>query len=248
MSEGTIVEVPDHWYRELCSWLRCRPSSAGPFVWSLLLVPRRIAPVSSERMLYPAYFRLEWTERAVPSSYRASVVAEDSRGGGWTEHHLRATGADDDHVLAELVVFAHTREPVPGSAHVTATDAGVPPMPDVVPASGASSTIFSEAEVSSFSSLIGVEQSVHNDQHLAWSSGFPNLVVQAGLLLRVLARTVEPPESGSLTAWFRGPIAAGSLVRVMTDGAGTWRLQRPGTDHPAAVFAFGDAVPGEAST
>jgi acyl dehydratase len=236
---GASTVLDAAWYEEVCQWFPCRAAECGPFVWPLLLVPRRIDPGSELQALWPIYLRVDWRTRAVPLRYVATMDVSAAGDDDRATIVARAVEEGTARLLAEVHLVV-TRSPLVHAVGHVRHDVPPSPAPSELVASHRRS-VLSESEVRRFAEVVGVDASVHADQRVAWSSGFPNLVVPASLLLSEAIHRTPLPDAGSLSGWFRRPVPAGSAVDVRTHESEVTTLVLPAGRSAAAVIAVGSA-------
>ena len=72
--------------------------------------------------------------------------------------------------------------------------------------------VIDEHQVRRFAELAGTRYPIHDDLHYAWQKGYPNVLVQALVLVIIQLHVAGTGSSGAVEMWFRRAVPAGSLL------------------------------------
>lgn len=205
------LELSGQWFNDLCLWLQSPIGALGNIGWPMVLIPE---VVDSRFRLgdtaLQVYQRVEWSGPIPRGEFTASGRVEwvSAREGSF-EAGLTTQARLGDQDLARSLLVARMAGDL--ESHGTRV---LPDRPDVDEASLARrrTLVVDEATIRHFAGLAGTRYPVHEDEHYAWSQGYPTILVQ-GLLLfltQLYYAGVGPTGRGEM--WFRRAVPAGSLL------------------------------------
>jgi hypothetical protein len=179
------------------------------------------------------YHRVTWGAEMPTTSFSVdSRVAWVSARNGSLELGLATRALAGEAELASSLLVARTT----GTADSWG-ERDVPPAPDVGALSRRRSLVIDEHQVRRFAELAGTRYPIHDDLHYAWQKGYPNVLVQALVLLIIQLHVAGAGASGALEMWFRRAVPAGSLLELCRsdDDTAVWAFRLVGTGEVAAI-------------
>jgi hypothetical protein len=204
--------------------------------WAELLLPDRIdANLRQAPEALLVYQRLRWSSTG-PGDLRCRAgVAWEQPHGAEVERGLWTDAAVDDTVVADATLVVRH----PGRAETLGTPA-LPAAPMTPPAIVDDQLVVTEDEVRAFVARAGSAYSATTTMTAAHRRGFAGLLVPGTLLLIAAAGRGAREPSGSVEAWFRGPVPAGAvLTRHRSDDGTTDALFLAGRDRPSVLLRTG---------
>lgn len=230
------LELSGQWFNDLCLWLQSPIGALGNIGWPMVLIPE---VVDSRFRLgdtaLQVYQRVEWSGPIPRGEFTASGRVEwvSARGGSF-EAGLTTEARLGHHDLARSLLVARMAGDL--ESHGTRV---LPDRPGVDEASLARrrTLVVDEATIRHFAGLAGTRYPIHEDEHYAWSRGYPTILVQ-GLLLfltQLYYAGVGPIGRGEM--WFRRAVPAGSLLESCqsTVDPTVWVMRMVGNQEIAAI-------------
>jgi hypothetical protein len=201
--------------------------------WAELLLPDRIdggLRQAPDALL--VYQRLRWTPAEPGDLHCRAGVAWERPHGAEVERGLWADAAIGDTVVADAALVVRH----PGRAETLGTPAL--PEPPAAPSTIVDDQlVVTEDEVRAFVARAGSAYSATTTMTAAHRRGFAGLLVPGTLLLLAAAGRAARESSGSVEAWFRGPVPAGAvLTRHRSDDGTTEALFLAGRARASVVL------------
>ena len=230
------LELSGQWFNELCLWLQSPIGALGILGWPMILIPEVID--SRYRLgdtAMQVYQGVEWHGPVPRQTFTASGRVEwvSSRGGSFEAGLSTRAGLGDEEVARSLLVAR-----MAGDLE-SYGERALPARPEVDPASlrRRRTMVVDEATIRHFAMLAGTHYPIHDDEHYAWSQGYPTILVQ-GLLLFMTAlyhAGVGPTGKGEM--WFRRAVPGGSLLESCqsSDDPRLWVIRQVGGGEIAAI-------------
>ena len=228
------VRLSDAWWTDLCLYLQCGVGALGSIGWPMVLIPEvvdkrfRLAEDSLQ-----TYHRVTWGAEMPTASFSLDGrVAWVSERNGSVELGLATRALAGEAELARSLLVARTR----GTAGSWG-ERDVPRCPEVGALSRRRSLVIDEHQVRRFADLAGTRYPIHDDLHYAWQMGFPNVLVQALVLVIIQLHVAGAGSSGAVEMWFRRAVPAGSLLELCRsdDDPGLWAFRLVASGEIAAV-------------
>lgn len=228
------LQLSDAWWTDLCLYLQSPVGALGSIGWPMVLIPEvvdrrfRLAEDSLQ-----TYHRVTWGAKMPTASFSLdSQVAWVSERNGSLELGLATRALAGEAELARSLLVARTK----GTAD-TWGERDVPRCPDVGALSRRRSLVIDEHQVRRFAELAGTRYPIHDDLHYAWQMGYPNVLVQALVLLIIQLHVAGAGPSGAVEMWFRTAVPAGSLLELCRsdDDPGLWAFRLVASGEIAAV-------------
>jgi hypothetical protein len=225
------LQLSDAWWTDLCLYLQSPVGALGSIGWPMVLIPEvvdrrfRLAEDSLQ-----TYHRVTWGAEMPTASFSLdSRVAWVSERNGSLELGLvtRALAAGAE--LARSLLVARTK----GTADSWG-ERDVPRCPEVGALARRRSLVIDEHQVRRFAET---RYPIHDDLHYAWRMGYPNVLVQALVLLIIQLHVAGAGSSGAVEMWFRSAVPAGSLLELCRseDDPGLWAFRLVASGEIAAV-------------
>jgi len=97
--------------------------------------------------------------------------------------------------------------------------------------------VVDEATIRHFAMLAGTHYPIHENEHYAWSQGFPTILVQGLLLFMTQLYYAGVRATGKGEMWFRRAVPAGSLLESCQSSTDPelWAIRLVGGGEVAAV-------------
>lgn len=226
--------------KKLRSWARDRTGSEGTGAWHALLVKEASLDVHLPERPLQVYEMVRWSR---PPPNASVTVATDRQwvyvSPRFVETGLRTVTWHEGQELARaLMVFREGLEAT-DQASYGPRELPDPPEPSDLRPSG--QMVITEAEVAEFARLVGGVHPLHSSAYEAQHQGYPNIVVQAHVLIQSLLRTVRLGECQTVEAWFRRPVPVGAVLAVRSAGSdvGVRSLTPVGRDDPSVILRVG---------
>lgn len=228
------VRLSDAWWTDLCLYLQCGVGALGSIGWPMVLIPEvvdkrfRLAEDSLQ-----TYHRVTWGAEMPTASFSLDGrVAWVSERNGSVELGLATRALAGEAELARSLLVARTR----GTAGSWG-ERDVPRCPEVGALTRRRSLVIDEHQVRRFAELAGTRYPIHDDLHYAWQMGFPNVLVQALVLLIIQLHVAGAGASGAAEMWFRQAVPAGSLLELCRseDDRCLWAFRLVASGEIAAV-------------
>jgi hypothetical protein len=230
------LELSGQWFNELCLWLQSPIGELGPLGWPMVLIPEVID--SRYRLgdsALQVYQRVEWNRPLPRGEFMAGGHVEwVSQRAGSFEAGLATEARDGgERIAGSLLVARMTGELESyGERDLPA----VPPV-DEATLSRRRTLVVDEATIRHFASLAGTHYPIHDDEHYAWSQGYPTILVQGLLLFITQLHYARVGPAGRAEMWFRRAVPAGSLLESCqsTVDPALWVMRLVGGGGIAAV-------------
>ena len=230
------LELSGQWFNELCLWLQSPIGALGPLGWPMVLIPEIID--SRYRLgdtALQVYQRVEWSTPVPRREFTASGHVEwvSGRAGSFETGVATEARAGGEELARSLSVARMAGEL--GSYGTRA----LPPRPEIDGNALARrrTLVVDEATVRHFASLAGTRYPVHDDEHYAWTRGYPTILVQGLLLFIIQLHYAGVGPSGRAEMWFRRAVPAGSLLESCRSTADPtlWVMRLVGGAELAAI-------------
>jgi hypothetical protein len=230
------LELSGQWFNELCLWLQSPIGALGPLGWPMILIPEIID--SRYRLgdtALQVYQGVEWFGPVPRQEFTASGQVEwvSAQGGGFEAGlSTRASLAGEELARSRLVArMAGDLE--------SYGERGLPPRPelDLASLNRRRTMVVDEAVIKHFALLAGTHYPIHENEHYAWSQGYPTILVQGLLLFMTQLYYAGVGPSGKAEMWFRRAVPAGSLLESCqsSDDPEVWVIRLVGGGDVAAV-------------
>jgi hypothetical protein len=230
------LELSGQWFNELCLWLQSPIGELGPLGWPMVLIPEI---VDSRYRLGPSalqvYQRVEWTKPVPRREFTATGQVEwvSSRDGSFETGIVTEARIGDERIARSLLVARMTGELESYGAR------DLPSRPEIDEASlyRRRTLVVDEATVRHFADLAGTHYPVHEDEHYAWTQGYPTILVQGLLLFMTQMHYAGAGPTGRGEMWFRRAVPAGSLLESCqsADDPSLWAMRLVGSKEVAAI-------------
>ena len=228
------LQVSDQWWTDLCLYLQAPVGALGSIGWPMVLLPEvvdrrfRLAEDSLQ-----TYHRVTWGAEMPTTSFTLDGrVAWVSCRNSSLELGLATRALAGETELGSSLLVARAT----GTAESWG-DRDVPGLPDVGTLSRRRSMVIDEHQVRRFAELAGTRYPIHDDLHYAWQKGYPNVLVQALVLVIIQLHVAGAGPSGAVEMWFRRAVPAGSLLELCRsdDDPCLWAFRLVATGEVAAV-------------
>jgi hypothetical protein len=228
------LQLSGRWWTDLCLYLQAPVGALGSIGWPMVLLPElvdrrfRLAEDSLQ-----TYHRVTWGAEMPTTSFSLdSQVAWVSARNSSLELGVATRALAGEAELARSLLVARTT----GTAESWG-ERDVPRVPDAGNLSRRRSLIIDEHQVRRFAELAGTRYPIHDDLHYAWQKGYPNVLVQALVLLIIQLHVAGAGAAGAVEMWFRRAVPAGSLLELCRsdDDPGVWAFRSVATGEVAAV-------------
>lgn len=230
------LELSGQWFNELCLWLQSPIGALGNLGWPMVLIPEIID--SRYRLgdsALQVYQGVEWHGPVPRQQFTASGSVEwvSGRGGSFeTGLTTRARLGGED--LARSLLVARMAGDLESYG-----ERGLPPRPevDVAMLARRRTMVVDEATIRHFATLAGTHYPIHENEHYAWSQGYPTILVQGLLLFMTQVYFAGVGPTGQAEMWFRRAVPAGSLLESCqsTTDPELWAIRLVGGGEVAAV-------------
>lgn len=230
------LELSGQWFNELCLWLQSPIGALGNLGWPMVLIPEIID--SRYRLgdtALQVYQGVEWHGPVPRQTFTASGCVEwvSSRGGTF-ETGLSTTARVGDQKLARSLLVARMAGDLASYG-----ERDLPDRPDLDEASleRRRTMVVDEATIRHFATLAGTHYPVHENEHYAWSQGYPTILVQGLLLFMTQLYYAGVGPTGKGEMWFRRAVPAGSLLESCqsTTDPQLWAIRLVGGGEVAAI-------------
>lgn len=230
------LELSGQWFNELCLWLQSPIGALGNLGWPMVLIPEIID--SRYRLgdtALQVYQGVEWHGPVPRQQFNASGKVEwvSSRGGSFeTGLSTRARLGEED--LARSLLVARMAGDLESYGE---RDLPARPELDVASLVRRRTMVVDEATIRHFAMLAGTHYPIHENEHYAWSQGFPTILVQGLLLFMTQLYYAGVRATGKAEMWFRRAVPAGSLLESCQSGTDPelWAIRLVGGGEVAAV-------------
>jgi hypothetical protein len=233
------LELSGQWFNELCLWLQSPIGALGNLGWPMILIPEIID--SRYRLgdtALQVYQGVEWhgpvPRHAFTASGRVEWVSGSPRRAGSFEAGVLTTARLGDEELARSLLVARMAGDLESYG-----ERGLPARPDLDVASlvRRRTLVVDEATIRHFARLAGTHYPVHENEHYAWSQGYPTILVQGLLLFMTQLYHAGVGSTGKAAMWFRRAVPAGSLVESCQSTADPelWAIRLVGGGEVAAI-------------
>ena len=245
---GLAVERPlalsGQWFNELCLWLQSPIGELRTLGWPMILIPEIID--SRYRLgdtALQVYQQVEWFGAVPRREFIASGRVEwVSAQGGSFEAGLRTEARLDGELVARSLLVARMVGELESYG-----ERALPARPDIDAASLSRrrTLVVDEGVIRHFAGLAGTRYPVHDDEHYAWSQGYPAILVQGLLLFITQNHFAGAGETGRAEMWFRRAVPAGSLLESCqsTTDPTLWALRLVGGGEIAAITRIASSPP-----
>ena len=233
-SAGRDLQLSDACWTDLCLYLQSPVGALGAIGWPMVLIPEvvdrrfRLAEDSLQ-----TYHRVTWGAEIPTTSFSLDGrVAWVSERRGSLELGLATRALAGEGELARSLLVARTT----GTADSWG-ERDVPRAPEIGGLVRRRSLVIDEHQVRRFAELAGTRYPIHDDLHYAWQMGYPNVLVQALVLLIVQLHVAGVGSSGAVEMWFRRAVPAGSLLELCRsdDDPALWAFRLVASGDIAAI-------------
>lgn len=230
------LELSGQWFNELCLWLQSPIGALSNLGWPMILIPEIID--SRYRLgdtALQVYQGVEWHGPVPRQPFTAAGRVEWVSGrAGSFEAGLATEARLDGQALARSVLVARMAGNLESYG-----DRMLPSRPDLDPASltRRRTMVVDEATIRHFATLAGTHYPIHENEHYAWSQGYPAILVQGLLLFMTQLHYAGVGPTGKGEMWFRRAVPAGSLLELCqsTIDPELWAVRLVGGGEIAAV-------------
>lgn len=230
------LELSGQWFNELCLWLQSPIGALGTIGWPMVLIPE---VVDSRFRLgdsaLQVYQQVEWKGPIPRGAFTASgrVAWVSGRDGSFEAGLATEARLGGEDLARSLLVARMT-----GDLESYGPRA-IPARPEVDEASliRRRTLVVDEASIRHFASLAGTRYPIHEDEHYAWSQGYPTILVQGLLLFLTQLYYAGAGPTGRGEMWFRRAVPAGSLLESCQSGVDptVWVMRMVGNKEVAAI-------------
>jgi hypothetical protein len=230
------LELSGQWFNELCLWLQSPIGALGNLGWPMVLIPEIID--SRYRLgdtALQVYQGVEWHGPVPRETFTASGRVEwvSSRRGTFEAGLSTTASVGDDKLARSLLVARMAGDLEPYG------ERDLPERPDLDEASlvRRRTMVVDEATIRHFATLAGTHYPVHENEHYAWSQGYPTILVQGLLLFMTQLYYAGVGPTGKGEMWFRRAVPAGSLLESCqsTTDPQLWAIRLVGGGEVAAI-------------
>lgn len=230
------LELSGQWFNELCLWLQSPIGALGNLGWPMVLIPEIVD--SRYRLgdtAVQVYQRVEWDGPVPRQAFTASgrVAWVSSRSDSFEAGLATRASAGHEELARSLLVAR-----MDGELESYGTRA-LPPRPELDPASlvRRRTMVVDEATIRHFATLAGTHYPIHDNEHYAWSQGYPTILVQGLLLFLTQLYHAGVGSTGRAEMWFRRAVPAGSLLESCqsTTDPELWTIRLVGGGQVAAI-------------
>lgn len=236
LSVERSLELSGQWFNELCLWLQSPIGALGLLGWPMVLIPEIID--SRYRLgdtALQVYQGVEWHGPVPRQEFTASGQVQWVSGrGGSFEAGLSTRASLGGEELARSLLVARMMGDLESYG-----ERALPARPDLDPTALARrrTLVVDEATIRHFALLAGTHYPVHENEHYAWSKGYPTILVQGLLLFITQVYFAGVGPTGKAEMWFRRAVPAGSLLESCqsTTDPELWAIRLVGGGEVAAI-------------
>jgi hypothetical protein len=236
------LELSGQWFNELCLWLQSPIGSLGPLGWPMVLIPEIIdSRYRLGETALQVYQQVEWSQPVPRHEFTASGRVDwvSGREGSFETGLVTEARVGDERIARSLLVAR-----LQGDLDSYGTrDLPSRPQLDEESLYRRRTLVVDEATVRHFADLAGTHYPVHEDEHYAWTRGYPTILVQGLLLFITQMHYAGAGATGRGEMWFRRAVPAGSLLESCQSATHPelWAMRLVGSREVAAIARISSA-------